>query len=93
MVGSARPPWAPTTRPWPDRHNNLGIVLRDLGDLGGARIQLERALTIGQATLSPGHSLSPPFGETSTVLCSRLMVRSAEMPLVLATARGVVRVC
>jgi hypothetical protein len=36
--------------------NNLGRVLRDLGDLEGARVQLERALAIGEATLGPDHA-------------------------------------
>ena len=36
-------------------HSNLGLVLRELGDLGGARAQHERALEIGQATLGPDH--------------------------------------
>ena len=50
----ARPPWAPTTRIG-HRHNNLGLVLRDLGDLAGARTQHERALEIAEATLGPDH--------------------------------------
>ena len=37
------------------RHNNLGLVLADLGDLAGARTHLEQALEIGQATLGPDH--------------------------------------
>ena len=36
-------------------HNDLGLVLRDLGDLEGARVQFERALEIGEATLGPDH--------------------------------------
>jgi len=36
-------------------HNNLGLVLRDLGDLDGARTQFERALEIAQATLGLNH--------------------------------------
>jgi tetratricopeptide (TPR) repeat protein len=35
--------------------SNLGLVLRDLGDLPGAREQLERALAIGEAALGPDH--------------------------------------
>jgi tetratricopeptide (TPR) repeat protein len=35
--------------------NNLGLVLRDLGDLKGARVQLERALAIDEAALDPDH--------------------------------------
>jgi hypothetical protein len=35
--------------------NNLGGVLRDLGDLDGARTQLERAVQIGEAALGPDH--------------------------------------
>jgi len=35
------------------RLNNLGGVLRDLGDLPGAREQYERALAIGEAALGP----------------------------------------
>jgi tetratricopeptide (TPR) repeat protein len=35
--------------------NNLGSVLRDLGDLEGARVQYERALAISEATLGSNH--------------------------------------
>jgi len=35
--------------------NNLGLVLRDLGDLAGARTQLEQALRISEAALGPDH--------------------------------------
>ena len=35
--------------------NNLGSVLRALGDLPGSRDQLERALQISEATLGPDH--------------------------------------
>jgi hypothetical protein len=35
--------------------NNLGSVLQDLGDLEGARAQVERALEIGEAALGPDH--------------------------------------
>jgi hypothetical protein len=35
------------------QHYNLSEVLRQLGDLAGARSQLEQALEIGQATLGP----------------------------------------
>ncbi|MGH9283211.1 MAG: tetratricopeptide repeat protein, partial [Acidimicrobiales bacterium] len=34
---------------------NLGRVLRELGDLAGARAQLERALEISEAALGPDH--------------------------------------
>jgi hypothetical protein len=37
------------------RRSNLGRVLADLGDLTGARTQLERALQISEAALSPDH--------------------------------------
>jgi tetratricopeptide (TPR) repeat protein len=37
------------------RRGNLGLVLRDLGDLEGARAQLERALAISEAALGPDH--------------------------------------
>ena len=36
-------------------HNDLGLVLRDLGDLPGARVEFEQALQIGQATVGPDH--------------------------------------
>ena len=35
--------------------SNLGHVLRDLGDLAGARGELERALAIVEAALGPDH--------------------------------------
>jgi hypothetical protein len=38
-----------------DRHDALSRVLRDLGDLPGARAELERALTIVEAALGPNH--------------------------------------
>jgi Tfp pilus assembly protein PilF len=34
--------------------NNLGLMLRDKGDLAAARVLLERALSIREATLPPG---------------------------------------
>jgi len=37
-------------------HNNLGAVLRDLGDLDGAKAQFEQALAIYEAALGPDHS-------------------------------------
>jgi tetratricopeptide (TPR) repeat protein len=37
------------------RRNNLGLVLKDLGDLAGARAQFERALAIGETALGPDH--------------------------------------
>jgi Tfp pilus assembly protein PilF len=37
------------------RHSNLGLVLRDLGDLPGARAEFKRALQIGHATVGPNH--------------------------------------
>jgi hypothetical protein len=35
--------------------SNLGGVLQALGDLAGAREQLERSLEIGEAALGPDH--------------------------------------
>jgi hypothetical protein len=35
--------------------NNLGLVLQDLADLAGARVQLERALVIDEAAYGPDH--------------------------------------
>ena len=37
------------------RHSNLGSLRTDLGDLAGARTQLEQALEIGQTTIGPKH--------------------------------------
>jgi tetratricopeptide repeat protein len=34
---------------------NLGSVLQALGDLEGARVQMERALESGEAALGPDH--------------------------------------
>ena len=34
---------------------SLGGALQDLGDLQGARAELERALAIGEVTLGPDH--------------------------------------
>jgi hypothetical protein len=52
---SVRRPLAPDHPTVATRHNNLGRVLHALGDLAGARAQLERALAIGEATLAPDH--------------------------------------
>jgi hypothetical protein len=44
-------------------HNHLGTVLRELGDLAGARTKYERALEIGQAILGADHpslAIFPP---------------------------------
>jgi hypothetical protein len=35
--------------------NNLGGLLQAVGDLVGARVQLERALRIAEAALGPDH--------------------------------------
>jgi tetratricopeptide (TPR) repeat protein len=35
--------------------NNLGSVLKDLGDLGGAKAAYERALRIDEKTFGPEH--------------------------------------
>ena len=59
-----RPP-----RPWPSRVNNLGSVLRDLGDLAGARAAFERALTIDEAAYGPDHPTWPPTSTTWGVCC------------------------
>jgi tetratricopeptide (TPR) repeat protein len=37
--------------------NDLGLILRDLGDLKGARVQIERALAIEEAALGPDHEM------------------------------------
>jgi Tfp pilus assembly protein PilF len=34
---------------------NLGLVLRALGDLAGARTEFQRALQIGEQALGPNH--------------------------------------
>jgi hypothetical protein len=36
-------------------HNNLGLVLRDLGDLAEARAEHERGIQIGKTTVGPDH--------------------------------------
>ena len=38
-----------------ERHDELGRVLRDLGDLAGARRELERAVAIDEAVYGPDH--------------------------------------
>ena len=52
---STRKPSAPTTRTWRIRVNNLGVVLKDLGDLDGARKAFERALAIDEKAFGPDH--------------------------------------
>ena len=42
----------------------LGVVLQDLGDLEGARVQLERALEISEAALGPDHPTLATFAAT-----------------------------
>jgi len=48
---------------------NLGLVLRELGDLAGARAVLERALAIFEAALGPDH---PHVATTLTNLSAAL---------------------
>jgi tetratricopeptide (TPR) repeat protein len=51
------------------RCDNLGRVLQDLGDLEGARVQLEQALAIGEATLGPNHPTSTAIrGKLASVI-------------------------
>ena len=38
-----------------ERYDELGRLLRQLGDPAGARAQFERALAIGEAALGPDH--------------------------------------
>ena len=52
---SARPPSAPTTPTSAPCATTSAGVLRDLGDLAGARAQFERALAISEAALGPDH--------------------------------------
>jgi hypothetical protein len=47
---------------------NLGLVLRDLGDLVGARTQLERALRISEQALGPDHAQTRTIRERLDVL-------------------------
>ena len=47
--------WCPDHPEMATRHNELGIVLWNLGYLAGAPTHLERALEIGEATLDPDH--------------------------------------
>jgi hypothetical protein len=39
----------------PHAAQHIGSALRDLGDLDGAKAQLDRALAIGEAALGPDH--------------------------------------
>jgi tetratricopeptide (TPR) repeat protein len=51
------------------RHDELGHVFQDLGDLTGARTQYERALQISEAALGPDH---PTIGAWRLNLASAL---------------------
>jgi hypothetical protein len=52
--------------------NNLGGVLRALGDLAGARAQLERALEIGEAALGPDHPNVAIYRDNLAVVAAEL---------------------
>lgn len=54
------------------RHNGLGNVLRDLGDLPGTRMHLERALRITQTTLGPNHPSLAALHNNLGLVLSRL---------------------
>jgi Flp pilus assembly protein TadD len=50
-------------------HSNLGPVLRQFGELSGARTELEQALQIGEATLGPNHpAMNPMHNNLGSVL-------------------------
>ena len=49
--------------------NNLGMVLRDLGDYKGAKLKLERALAIDEKVYGPEHpSVATNLNNLGTVL-------------------------
>ena len=51
-----RQPTVRTIRPW-EEPNNLASVLRDQGDLAGARERFERALKTDEAAYGPDHPM------------------------------------
>ncbi|MDQ3930560.1 MAG: tetratricopeptide repeat protein, partial [Chloroflexota bacterium] len=57
------------------RLSNLGLVLQDLGDLQGARSNLERALAIDQAVYGPEH----PAVAANLFNLGALLVESGEL--------------
>jgi tetratricopeptide (TPR) repeat protein len=62
------------------RRNNLGNVLRALGDLEGARVQLEQALAISEAALGPDHPNVATVRSNLGSLLQALQEASAEGP-------------
>jgi hypothetical protein len=53
------------------RCDTLGRVLRELGELAGARVQYERAVTIGEATFGPDHPTWPSTADLAAVAAER----------------------
>ncbi|HZZ43625.1 MAG TPA: tetratricopeptide repeat protein [Tepidisphaeraceae bacterium] len=50
-------------------HNNLALILHDLGDLAAARIHMERAIAIGEKHFDPDHpTLATRYSNLATIL-------------------------
>jgi eukaryotic-like serine/threonine-protein kinase len=60
--------------------SDLGVVLQDLGDLEGARVQLERALEISEAALGPDHPTLATFRSNVTSVLQALQDATPEGP-------------
>jgi tetratricopeptide (TPR) repeat protein len=70
-------------------HNNLGEVLRQLGDLRGARAKLARAIELGERTLGPDHpNLVAPHSNLGEVLRQLEDLPGARAELIRAIGLG-----
>jgi hypothetical protein len=71
--------WRPDHPGMASRHNELGIVLQNLGALARAPTHLEQALELSQATLDPDHPNVAILRGNLDSVGQRLLVSSAEV--------------
>jgi Tetratricopeptide repeat len=64
------------------RRNNLGLLLRDLGDIAGAVREVTRALEIMKKEVGPGHRRVTQFEKNLEVVSREYRRKSGSMPAV-----------
>ncbi len=64
------------------RRNNLGLLLRDLGDIAGAYREISRALEIMKKEVGPGHRRVSQFEKNLEVVSREYRRKSGSMPAV-----------
>lgn len=64
------------------RRNNLGLLLRDLGDIAGAVREVTRALEIMKKEVGPGHRRVAQFEKNLEVVSREYRRKSGQMPAV-----------